>query len=56
MKLRECRFLYFFNLYDIKNEEVFLELELSNPMGVKQKKHEKKHESFSEAPTTTSKL
>ena len=44
MKLRGGRFLYFFSLCDIKNKAVFLELELSSPRGVKQKKHKKKHE------------
>ena len=44
MKLCGCRFLYFFNLCDIKNEVVFQELELSSPSRrVKQKKHKKKH-------------
>ena len=44
VKLCGCRFLYFFSLCDVKNEVVFLELELSSPKGVKQKKLEKKHE------------
>ena len=44
MKLDGCRFLYFFSQCDVKNEVVFLGLKLSNPMGIKQKKHKKKHE------------
>ena len=50
MKLHGCRFLYFFSLYDVKNEAVFLELEPSSPRGVKQEKHKKKHEIFTFKP------
>ena len=41
VKLRRCRFLYFFSLCDVRNEAVFLLLEHSSPRGVKQKKHVK---------------
>ena len=44
VKLPRCRFWYFSGLCDIKNEAVFLILEHSSPMGVKQKKQKKKHE------------
>ena len=44
MKLCWCRFLYFSNLCDVKNEAVFLLLEHSSPRGVKQKNHIKKPE------------
>ena len=44
VKLRGCRFLYFFSLCDVRNEAVFLLLEHSSPRGVKQKKHVKKRE------------
>ena len=44
VKPRGCRFLYFFSQYDVGNEAVFLLLENSSLRGVKQKKHEKKHE------------
>ena len=37
VKLSGYRFLYFFSLFDVKNEVVFLELELFSPRGVKQK-------------------
>ena len=43
VKLRECRFFYFFSLYDIRNEPVFLILEHSSLSGVNQKKSWKKH-------------
>ena len=44
VKLHGCRFLYFLNLFDIRNEVVFLILEHSSFSGVKQKKHKKNHE------------
>ena len=44
MKLRGCRFLYFFSLCDVRNEAVVLLLEHSSPKGVKQKKHIKKRQ------------
>ena len=43
VKLRECRFFYFFSLYDIRNEPIFLILEHSSLSGVNQKKSWKKH-------------
>ena len=44
VKLRGCRFLYFFSLCDVRNEVVLLLLEHSSPRRVKQKKHVKKRE------------
>ena len=41
MKLCGCRFLYFFSLWDVRNEAVFLFLEHSSLRGGKQKKHVK---------------
>ena len=41
MKLCGCRFLYFFSLWDVRNEVVFLFLEHSSLRGGKQKKHVK---------------
>ena len=41
VKLRGCRFLYFFSLCDVRNKAVFLLLEHSSPRRVKQKKYVK---------------
>ena len=41
VKLYRCRFLCFFSLCDIRNKPVFLFLEHSRLMEVKQKKHVK---------------
>ena len=40
VKLRGCRFLYFFCLCDIRHEVVFLILEHFSSRGLKRKKHE----------------
>ena len=41
MKLRGCRFLFFFSLCDVRNEAVLMILEHSSLRGVKEKKNEK---------------
>ena len=53
MKLRECRFLYFFSLCDIRNEAVFLILEHFSLTVVKQKKQKKKNEILAFKPLFT---